>query len=82
MTRLAKHFEHRVTVTRDEQTATITFPNGVCSLSVTDQELNIDIESTRDDALSRCQEVVERHLKQVASQETFKVQWERAHQPV
>lgn len=78
MTRLAKHFEHRLSVRRDERTATVTFPDGVCRLSATDREIDISIESSVDDSLSRYQEVIARHLKQVASQETFEVAWKRA----
>lgn len=79
MTRLAKHFEHRLSVIRDERTATVTFPDGLCRLSVTDQELDISIESSVEQSLSRYQEVVVRHLKQVASQESFEVVWKRGN---
>jgi uncharacterized protein len=77
MARLAKHFEHRLSVSRDERTATVTFPDGVCTLSASDQELDISIESSVEDSLSRFQEVVTRHLKQVASQESFEIEWKR-----
>lgn len=75
MNRLAKHFEHRRGVERKEHSATITFPDGLCSLQATPSQLFIRIESTAAESLVRYREVVERHLKQVASQETFDVVW-------
>jgi uncharacterized protein len=77
MVRLAKHFEHRLAVRRDEHSATIPFPDGLCTLDADDQTLNIRIESASPESLSRIQEVVARHLKQVASQESFEVTWSR-----
>jgi uncharacterized protein len=77
MVRLSKHFEHRVTVERDEHSAKITFPDGVCTINTTDSRLDLRIEAPAQ-SLSRYQEVVTRHLKQVASQESFEVEWSRA----
>jgi len=75
MNRLAKHFEHRVTVQRDERRASVSFPDAPCTMQASDTHLDIRIETTSTDALTRLQEVVTRHLKQVASQEKFEVQW-------
>ena len=75
MNRLAKHFEHRVSVTRDEKTASVAFPDAPCSMQSSDTHLDIRIEAASPDTLARLQEVVTRHLKQVASQETFDVEW-------
>lgn len=78
MNRLAKHFEHRVTVERSEQHAKINFPDCDCRLVATDTELQMRLETNDEALLARLQEVVTRHLKQVASQETFDVVWQRA----
>ena len=75
MTRLAKHFEHRVTVERQERSATVAFPNAPCSMQASDTHLDIRIEAPDAATLARLQEVVTKHLKQVASQETFDVEW-------
>jgi hypothetical protein len=75
MNRLAKHFEHRVSVTRDEKTASVAFPDAPCSMQASDTHLDIRIEASSPDTIARLQEVVTRHLKQVASQETFDVEW-------
>lgn len=78
MLRLAKHFEHRVTVERDEKTATIHFPPGPCFLVAHDDVLEMRLEVPDEEARNRLQEVVTRHLKQVASAETFDVSWSAA----
>ncbi len=78
MVRLAKHFEHRVPVERGERTATIRFPPGPCVLVAHDTVLDMRLEVADAEARERLQEVVTRHLKQVASQETFAVDWQAA----
>ena len=75
MNRLAKHFEHRVSVQRDERTASVAFPDASCAMQASDSHLDIRIECASAEQLARLQEVVTRHLKQVASQETFEVEW-------
>lgn len=77
MVRLSKHFEHRVTVQRDENSARIMFPDGVCTINATETALDLRIDAPAE-SLSRYQEVVTRHLKQVASQESFEVDWSGA----
>jgi uncharacterized protein len=75
MNRLAKHFEHRVAVERQERSASVAFPNAPCSMQASDMFLDIRIEAQDAATLTRLQEVVTKHLKQVASQETFEVEW-------
>jgi hypothetical protein len=75
MNRLAKHFEHRVAVQRNENTASVAFPDAPCSMQADDTHLEIRIESASAETLTRLKEVVTRHLKQVASQESFEVEW-------
>ena len=79
MVRLAKHFEHRIAVERGDHHATFTFADGVCQAAATEQSLNLTIEATTAETLVRYQQVVTRHLKQVAASEiTFEVEWSRA----
>lgn len=78
MARLCNHFTHRVTVHREADRARIEFPNGLCSLQATEARLEMRIEAGEAAALERLEEVVARHLKQVASAETFEVRWSRA----
>jgi hypothetical protein len=78
MSRLCNHFAHRVTVHREPDHARIEFPNAPCSLRVLDDRLQIRIECEELPTLERFQEVVARHLKQVAPEETFEVDWQIA----
>ncbi len=76
MARLCNHFGHRVTVHREATSARIEFPNAPCSLIAGDERLEIQVQSDNREQLERLQEVITRHLKQVASVETFDVRWE------
>ncbi len=76
MARLCNHFAHRVAVQRDPERARIEFPNAPCSLQVMDEKLHLRIECEDRAALQRLQEVVARHLKQVAATEAFEVDWQ------
>lgn len=78
MARLCNHFTHRVTVHRDADRARIEFPNGVCTLQANERKLEMRIEADDAATLDRLEQVVARHLKQVASAETFDVQWVRS----
>jgi hypothetical protein len=78
MARLCNHFAHRVAVHRESDHARIEFPNAPCSLRALDDKLQIRIESEDLPTLQRLQEVVTRHLKQVAANETFDVDWQVA----
>ena len=75
MKRLARHFEHRVAVELQERSASVAFPGAPCALQAGDTHLDIRIEAQDAATLTRLQEVVTKHLKQVASQETFEVEW-------
>ena len=77
LTRLAKHFEHRVAVERSPEAATIHFPEALCTLAATEAELEICIQSESTELLSRLEQVVAKHLKQVAAAAEFDVQWTR-----
>jgi len=78
MNRLAKHFEHRVPVRRHERSASVAFPGAPCTMQASDTHLDIRIDADDSATLARIQEVVTKHLKQVASQETFDVEWSSA----
>jgi len=78
MARLCNHFAHRVTVHREADRSMIEFPNALCSLQANGEHLEMRIEARNAADLDRLEEVVGRHLKQVASTETFEVQWVRS----
>ena len=75
MARLCNHFAHRVTVHREPDNARIEFPHGVGLMQATADSLEIHLEASDAATLERLQEVVSRHLKQVASAETFEINW-------
>ena len=73
--RLAKHFEHRVKVQREQQPFRVEFPDTPCEIGFTDQLLQLHIQALSPETLARVRDVVSRHLKQVAAQETFDIEW-------
>jgi hypothetical protein len=79
MNRLAKHFEHRVAVVRDERSAKVAFQDAPCTMRASDTHLDITIDARDLATLTRVQDVVAKHLKQVASQETFDIEWSLAN---
>lgn len=81
MTRLCNHFAHRVAVRREADRARIEFPDAPCSLLAGADALEIRLESEDPQVLERLQEVVTRHLKQVAAGEVFDVRWTTDEQP-
>ena len=76
MNRLAKHFSHRLPVSRAEDHARIDFPEGSCTLAAAATTLRIDIECGAAATLERYQEVVARHLVQVTPDEAVDVRWQ------
>lgn len=77
MARLCNHFAHRGTVHKGLANAHIEFPNALSMLQATDDHLEILLEADDAVTLERLQEAVGRHLKQVASAETFEISWNR-----
>jgi hypothetical protein len=55
--------------------ASVAFQDAPCTMRASDTHLDITIEAADPAALTRLQDVVAKHLKQVASQETFDVEW-------
>ncbi|MFO7276523.1 MAG: DUF2218 domain-containing protein [Pseudomonadota bacterium] len=75
MGRLCKHFAHRVAVHQEADRARIEFPGAPCSLRADAERLEMRLEAEDAATLERLQEVVTRHLKQVAPGEQFEVSW-------
>lgn len=76
--RLANHFRHRITVDLQPEAATLHFQDGTGTLAAHGEELVMRLEARDPEVLARYQEVVTRHLKQVAPKETFEVNWTAA----
>lgn len=79
MRRLCKHFAHRLSVHEEDGRARIDFPDAPCTLVATDTHLELRLEASDAATLERLEQVVTRHLKQVASAEVFEVSWTQGH---
>ncbi len=73
--RVGRHFEHRVSVHREDALVRIHFPDATCDMRPSVDFLHVHIQSRSPESLSRCRDVVARHLRQVASRETFSIAW-------
>ena len=79
MGRLCNHFAHRCTVTRGDEHSVVEFPGSArCLLDAGADTLKLRIDAPDAATLERLQDVVARHLKQVAAHETFEVEWSEA----
>lgn len=73
MTQLCKHFEHKLPVTYDATSGTITFSSGVCALRAEDGVLALSLSAADPAALAQVQDVVARHLVRFAFREEMHI---------
>src|ERR1700722_8292101 len=73
--RVAKHFEHRVSLHREDALTRIYFPDATCERRPLEEHLHIQMLSASLAVLKRCRDVVTRHLRQVAPAEEFAIDW-------
>lgn len=78
--RLAKHFEHRLSVHREDTLSRICFPDAICELRPLEEHLDIKVLLASLPVLNRCRDVVARHLQQVAHGEIFAIDWSGSSQ--
>ncbi|QDV07819.1 hypothetical protein Poly30_33520 [Planctomycetes bacterium Poly30] len=79
VTRLCKHFAHKVEVERDEGHGRIAFPFGTCTLDAEPDTLVMRVEGDDAEAVSRLEDVVTRHLHGfVPAGESLAVTWTAA----
>ena len=79
VTRLCKHFAHKVEVERDEGHGRIAFPFGTCTLDAEPDTLVMRVECDDAEAVSRLEDVVTRHLQGfVPEGESLAVTWTAA----
>ena len=76
MTQLCKHFEHKLPVTYDATTGTITFSLGICALQAEDGVLVLSLTAGDPAALAQLQDVVARHLVRFAFREEMHIIWQ------
>ena len=75
ISRLCKHFAHKITVSFDEQQGRIEFGSGLATLKAESQGLRLQVESASCDDLNRLQDVVASHFERFAWQEELTLDW-------
>ena len=78
ISRLCKHFAHKIPVSFDESQGRIQFDMGLSTLHAEDGGLRLRVEAADDEALQRLQQVVGSHFERVAWQEALSLDWQRA----
>ncbi|CAA0103253.1 Uncharacterised protein [Halioglobus japonicus] len=75
--RLCRHFSHKVPTTVTETQGRIELPFGACRIDVDPEQMLFRIEVENPADLARAEEVVSRHLIQIANRDEPTVQWNR-----
>ncbi|MNF72454.1 hypothetical protein D3C76_1490950 [compost metagenome] len=75
ISRLCKHFAHRVSVSFDEQQGRIEFELGLGLLRAEGDGLTLAVESQSPEGLERLKEIVGSHFVRVAWQEELQLEW-------
>ncbi|MEK1904384.1 MAG: DUF2218 domain-containing protein [Pseudomonas sp.] len=75
ISRLCKHFAHKIPVSFDEQQGRIEFSVGLAVLQADAQGLTLRVESSSSEDLERLQGVVGSHFERVAWQEALQLEW-------
>jgi len=73
---LCKHFEHKIPVTFDPNSGSITFSSGVCAVAADDTTLTLSLTSANAEDMATLKDVVARHLVRFAFREDLTVAWE------
>ena len=76
MGQLCKHFEHKLPVTLEEDSGSIAFSSGVCTLRAEPAVLVMRV-SGEEDALPQLEDVVARHLLRFAFRSPPEILWVR-----
>lgn len=76
MTKLCKHFRHKIAVEFDEQQARADFPFGLCWMYADAQGLRFACEAPDEAAAARIRAVLDDHLPRFARQEGLVIAWQ------
>ncbi|QLF93203.1 DUF2218 domain-containing protein [Pseudomonas sp. ABC1] len=76
MTKLCKHFRHKISVEFDERQACAEFPYGRCLMYAEADRLRFDCQAQDAEALARMRAVLDDHLPRFARQEGLVIQWQ------
>ncbi|WP_417660650.1 DUF2218 domain-containing protein [Pseudomonas sp.] len=75
ISRLCKHFAHKIPVNYDEQQGRIEFEFGVALLQATEGGLQLSVQSENEEHLERLKGVVASHFERFAWQEELTLEW-------
>ncbi|MGL4316200.1 MAG: DUF2218 domain-containing protein [Pseudomonas sp.] len=75
ISRLCKHFAHKIPVSFDEQQGRIEFTFGLALLQADAQGLTLHVESTSSEDLEKLKGVVASHFERFAWQEELQLEW-------
>jgi hypothetical protein len=78
LSQLCKHFEHRLPVTLAEANGTISFPDGLCTLTAEADALVMSVTAADAAALAKLEDVVARHLLRFAFRDPPEIRWSSA----
>ena len=75
MTKLCKHFRHKIVVEFDERSADARFPFGRCLMRAEAQALRFDCQADDAEAAARIRFVLDDHLVRFARKENLSIAW-------
>lgn len=75
ISRLCKHFAHKIPVSFDEQQGRIEFTSGIALLQADAQGLTLSVQSASNEALEKLKGVVASHFERFAWQEALHLEW-------
>lgn len=74
--RLCKHMGHKIPITHDEEKAELTFEFGVCQMLAEGNTLTMYCQTGSQEELEQMQDIMARHLEQIAWQDEPKITWQ------
>ena len=75
ISRLCKHFAHKIPVSFDEQHGRIEFDSGLALLQAEADGLRLSVQSTSSEGLESLKQVVSRHFERFAWQAELSLDW-------
>jgi hypothetical protein len=75
VTRMCRHFGHRLPVEFTKERGSIRFDVGTCLLSTGPNQLVLHAEAEDDERLGRLESVVGRHLERFGTEDELQVRW-------
>lgn len=75
LTRLCRHFRHKIDVEYDEQKADARFPFGHCLMEATSEHLHLRCQAPDDASMARLQYVLDDHLRRFSREPDMVFDW-------